>query len=80
MDFTELIDLASGCVLYRELRIDLLSFRSSEGWRPFALVRRGNGASVPNAPVVVLGLEPTKMAADRVAASRAREWIDLRYT
>ena len=76
----ERIDLVSGRILYRGLRIDLLSFRSSEGWRPFALVRRGNGASVPNAPVVVLGLEPTKMAADRVAASRAREWIDLRYT
>ena len=76
----ELTDVVSGCVLYRGLRIDLLSFRSPEGWRPFALVRRENGASVPNAPVVVLGLEPTKMAADQVAASRAREWIDLRYT
>lgn len=72
----ELGDVISGMVRYRGFRIDLLSFRTTEGWRPFALVKSGLGALVPSAPVIVLGLLPTKLEADELSAVTAREWID----
>ena len=72
----ELGDVLSGFVRYRGFRIDLLSFRATQGWRPFALVKSGLGALVPAVPPIVLGLLPTKLEADELAAATAREWID----
>ena len=72
----ELGDVLSGVVRHRGFRIDLLSFRTTAGWRPFALVKSGLGALVPAAPPIVLGLLPTKLEADELAAATAREWID----
>ena len=75
-DVDELGNVLSGIVRHRGYRIDLLSFRASDGWRPFALVRSLIGALVPAAPPIVMGLLPTKLEADELAAATAREWID----
>jgi hypothetical protein len=66
----------SGHVWHRGLRIDLLSFRTAEGWHPFALVRTGAGARIPHAPAIVLGIVRTKGEADELAVVHAREWLD----
>jgi hypothetical protein len=63
---------------HRGLRVDLLSFRTGDGWRPFALVKTGAGALIPDAPAIVLGIAATKAEADELAAHHAREWIDKR--
>ncbi len=68
--------IASGHVRYGGARIDLLSFRVRDGWRPFALVRTAAGAQVPDAPAIVLSVMPTKLEADEVAAAHARAWIE----
>jgi hypothetical protein len=75
----EIADVVSGRARYRGMRIDLLSFRTTGGWRPFALVRSAVGALTPDAPPIVLDVVPTKIEADAVAAMRAREWIDKRF-
>jgi len=75
----EVGDVLSGHVRYRGFRIDLLSFRSSGGWRPLALVRSGVGALVPDAPAIWLGTMETKIEADELAAAEARGWIDKRF-
>lgn len=76
---SELTDVLSGHTQYRGFRIDLLSFRTAEGWRPFALVKASAGALAPEAPPIVLDLTPTKVEADELAATRARAWIDKRF-
>jgi hypothetical protein len=69
----------SGHIHHRGFRVDLLSFRTAEGWRPFALVKSALGALVPDAPPIVLATMPTKLGADECAAVTAREWIDKRW-
>ena len=72
----DLGDVVSGSIQHRGSRIDLLSFRTRAGWRPFALVRTSGGALVPDAPAIVLSLMPTKLEADVLAAEHASAWID----
>ncbi len=72
----DLGDVASGRVRYRGFRIDLLSFLTPEGWRPFALVKTVGGAMAPDVPPIVLGVLPTKFEADELAAAQARGWVD----
>jgi hypothetical protein len=74
----EVADVVTGHLRHRGFRVDLLSYRSADGWRPFALVRSAAGALVPDAPAIVFGVMPTKIEADELAASHAREWIDKR--
>ena len=71
-------EVLTGRVWHRGLRFDLLSFRTSGGWHPFALVRTAAGPIVPDAPAIVLGIVPTRVEADELAAVHAREWIDKR--
>jgi hypothetical protein len=72
----EMKAIASGRIRHRGSRIDLLSFRVKDGWRPFALVKTGTGALVPDAPAIILTVTSTKLEADEVAAVAARAWID----
>jgi hypothetical protein len=76
----EIGDVLSGQVHHRGFRIDLRSYRTSNGWRPLALVKSGIGALVPDAPPIVLDTMRTKVEADELAAARAREWIDKRVS
>ena len=75
---SEMSDVLSGSFHHGGYRVDLLSFRTAEGWRPFALVKSAHGAHVVDAPPILLGLMPTKLEADELVASQAREWIDKR--
>jgi len=74
----ELGDVLSGHTRHRGFRIDLLSFRTGEGWRPFALIKAATGALWPG--MIVMDLVPTKAEADQLAAHGAREWIDKRFS
>jgi hypothetical protein len=76
---TEVGDVLSGHISHRGFGVELLSFRTAEGWRPFALVKSAIGALVPDAPPIVLATMPTKLEADECAAVSAREWIDKRW-
>jgi hypothetical protein len=74
---SEVGDVLSGHVRHRGLRIDLLSYRVGDRWRPFALVRSSLGALSPDVPPIRETVA-TKIDADELAAARAREWIDKR--
>ena len=71
-----LTELVTGTVQYRHLRIDLLSYRVSEGWRPFVLIKGAITASRPEAPSVLWSILPTKAEADSEALQAATDWID----
>ena len=75
----DLGDMLAGHVRYGRFRIDLMSFRAADGWRPFALVKTAAGALVPDAPALLFGVMPTKVEADEVAVTQARDWIDKRF-
>lgn len=75
----ELGALLDGHVRHRDLLIGVLSYRTSRGWRPFALVKTSAGAIVPQAPAILLGLMSSKLEADALAVQHAREWIDKQY-
>jgi hypothetical protein len=72
----EVANIVSGHLRHRGARIDLLSFRVRNGWRPFALVKTSGVARIPDVPAIVLEIMPTKFEADQLAAERARAWID----
>ena len=74
-----LTDAISGHRRHRGYRIALLSFRTADGWKPFALVNTSGGALVADGPPFVFGVMPSKMEADTVAESKARAWIDKRF-
>lgn len=69
----------SGQRRHRGYRIALLSFRTAEGWKPFALVNTAAGALVADGPPFVLAAVPSKVEADALAESQARAWIDKRF-
>lgn len=71
-----LTDLVTGTVQYRGRRIDLLSYRVSEGWRPFVLIKGAINTSAPQAPSVMWSIFPTKAEADAEALQAAKDWID----
>jgi hypothetical protein len=70
--------VVGGHVRHRGHRVDLLSFRAADGWRPLAIIKTAVGAIVPDAPAILLGVMPTKLEADELAAAHARAWIDKR--
>jgi hypothetical protein len=70
--------IGESTVHYRGWRIDVLSYRVVEGWRPFIVIHGSERAMVPDAaswwdPV------PTKAEADAYALAKARDWIDKRF-
>lgn len=64
-----------GRFTYRGVRIDVLSFRVPEGWRPFVLIKSASGTAVPDTPLL-LDVVATKAEADSLAVDHARLWID----
>ena len=62
--------------LYRNWRIDLLSYRISTGWRPLVLVKGPAVSLTPDTPSLLWGTFRSKTEADRYALHAAREWID----
>jgi hypothetical protein len=71
-----LTELVTGTVAYRGWRIDLLSYRVSEGWRPFVLIKGPLNAHAPDAPSVMWSVLPSKAEADADALQAAKGWID----
>jgi len=74
----EIGSVLSGHVRHRGFRIDVLSFRMGDGWRPFALIKASSGSFAPS--MIVMDLVSTKIEADELAVQQAREWIDKRVT
>jgi hypothetical protein len=68
--------IVTGTVPYRGWRVDLLSYRTAVGWRPFVLIKGELGAEVPDAPSVLWSVLPTKAEADNEALQAAKAWID----
>ena len=72
-------ELATGTASYQGWRIDLLSYRVKEGWRPFALIKGPVGARVPDMPSLLWHTESSKMAADAEALTAAKTWVDKTF-
>ena len=68
--------LVTGTVPYRGWRIDVLSYRVANAWRPFVLVKGPASAQTPEAPSVMWNLFPTKAEADADGLQAAKDWID----
>jgi hypothetical protein len=68
--------LVTGTVPYRGWRIDVLSYRVTNAWRPFVLVKGPASAHTPEAPSVMWSLFPTKAEADADGLQAAKDWID----
>lgn len=68
-----------GIVQYRGWMIDLLSYRLSNGWRPFALIRGALAVTVPDAPSLMATVCESRCDADEYALDRAKHWIDGRF-
>jgi hypothetical protein len=69
-------EIVTGTLPYRGWRIDLLSYRTAAGWRPFVLIKGELGAEIPDAPSVLWSVLPTKAEADNEALQAAKTWID----
>ncbi len=70
--------IVTGTVPYGRWRIDLLSYRTAVGWRPFVLIKGELGAGIPDAPSVLWSVFPTKAEADKEALEAAKAWIEKR--
>lgn len=68
--------IESAGVAYRGQRIDLLSYRTAAGWRPFVLVKGAPGPIGSDAPSILATLLTTKSEADEAALRAAKAWID----
>ena len=71
--------LVTGIAPYRGWRIDLLSYRVKDGWRPFALIKGPAGAVVPDVPSLLWHTQASKVAADDEALIAAKGWIDKTF-
>ncbi len=72
--------IVTGTLPYRGWRLDLLSYQTRSGWRPFVLVKGPADARVPDAPSLLGDTFPTKAEADAYGLKTARDWIDKRFT
>jgi hypothetical protein len=72
----EMRTLVTRTELYRNWRIDLLSYRISTGWRPLVLVKGPAVSLTSDTPSLLWGTFRSKTEADRYALQAAREWID----
>jgi hypothetical protein len=78
-DAERVAQIFTGSAFYRGWRIDLLSYQTHEGWRPFVLIKEPAGARVPDAPDHLWYKRPSKVEADETALEAARIWIDKRF-
>jgi hypothetical protein len=65
--------------MYQGWRLDLLSYRVSNGWRPFVLIKGPTTSRTPEAPSLLWGAFGSKTEADRHAVHTAREWVDKHF-
>lgn len=65
--------------MYQGWRLDLLSYRVSNGWRPFVLIKGPTTSQPPDAPGLLWGTFGSKIEADRHAVHAAREWVDKHF-
>src|SRR2546422_473974 len=63
----EMRTLVTRTELYRNWRIDLLSYRISTGWRPLVLVKGPAESLTPDTPSLLWGTFRSKTEADRYA-------------
>ena len=75
---SDLADMVTGTVRHRGWRIDIMSYQTPAGWRPFVAIQSPRRLVVPNAPTVFRDAFPTRSEADAFALARAKEWIDKR--
>src|SRR5262249_40853898 len=62
---------------YRGWRVDLLSYSTSAGWRPFVLIRGIGGTTrLSNMPTVLPDVHASKSDADAAGLRTAQPWID----
>jgi hypothetical protein len=71
--------IVTGSAAYRGWRIDLLSYQTPEGWRPFVLISGPASTRVPDAPEFLWGARPSKLEAHEAAFQAARDWIDKKF-
>lgn len=72
-----LASISSSTVHHRGWRVDLLSYKMDQGWRPFVVIHDSDGDVVPEAASLWDPL-PTAAEADDYARLKAQEWIDKR--
>jgi hypothetical protein len=70
--------MVSGTVRYRGWRIDILSYRLGDRWRPFVAINAPARVAVPGSLSAFREEFATRAEADHFALARAREWIDKR--
>jgi hypothetical protein len=73
-----LTQIVTGSVQYHGWRIDLLSYRVLDGWRPFVIIKSATLSMVADAPSVMWGVASSKAEADAEALQAAKDWIDKR--
>ena len=78
-DGDRVTELVTGTASYRGWRIDLLSYRVKDGWRPFALIKGPVGALVPDMPSLLWNRQSSKVIADAEALSAAKTWVDKTF-
>jgi hypothetical protein len=74
----------TGTAPYRGWRIELLSYQTRAGWRPFVLIKAPVGVlcaavPLPDAPGLLCCTLPSKVEADQRALTVAKEWIDKHW-
>ena len=79
VDAGHVTQLVTGTASHRGWRIDLLSYRVKDGWRPFALIKGPAGARVPDVPSLLWHTQASKVAADDEALSAAKGWVDKTF-
>jgi len=79
-DADQLAQMIKGTVEYRGWRLDLLSFKTRAGWRPFVVITGPSEARVPDAPSLRWGRFASKIEADKHVLQAARDWIDKRFS
>jgi hypothetical protein len=78
-DAERVAQVATGKASYREWRIDLLSYQTRQGWRPFVLINGPMSASTPAAPDLLWTTHGSKLEADEAALQAAKDWIDKHF-
>ena len=71
--------VATGTEQYQGWRLDLLSYRVPEGWRPLVLIKAPTASLTPDAPSLLRGTCRSKSEADRHALQAAKEWVDKHF-
>ena len=75
-DTHDVAQIVTSSVQYRAWRIDLRSYRTSAGWRPFMLIKGPAAIDQAGAPSLLWSTLPSQAEADEHALKTAKDWID----